>query len=269
MSKDNERLNLKEPDQIQRALNRGLLAIVGNGRLLGLFIGGVAILALAWLGFSTYTKNQDEALRSSYTEIEAQYDKELKDHSDKLDLLEKDLDTLKLKEKSLGDKSDMKLKTQISALEANMAELEPDHTESKKKFLAFYEANKNVPSGMLAAVRYAALALEVGETEKAKATLETVQTLSKEYSIIKITSGLMLTRIYEDAGQYDQGLVVVSELLNSAEKALKPRLLLTKARLELFSGNKDKAKDSIDALVKDFPSSQEVEVATSMKALLY
>ncbi len=269
MSKDNERLNLKEPDQIQRALVRGLQAIVGNGRLIGMFTGGVAILALTWLGFSTYTKNQAEALRSTYTEIEAQYDKELKDHSDKLDLLEKDLDTLKLKEKSLGNKSDANLKSQISDLEASIDGLEPDHAESKKKFLAFYEANTSTPTGMLAAVRYAALAIEAGETEKAKATLEAVQSASKEFSIIRTTSGLMLARIYEDAGQYDKGLVVVSELLNKAEKALKPRFLLVQARLELFSGNKEKAKETIDVLVKDFPSSQEVEMATSMKALLY
>lgn len=269
MSKDNERLNLKEPDQIQLALNRVLQAFMGKGKQIGIIAGGVVILALAWLGFSTFTQNQDEALRSSYTEIEAEFDKELKAHNGKIDLLEKDLDSLKLKEKSLGNKSDSKLKSQISDLETKITDLEPDHTGSKKKFLDFYNANPSSPTGMLAGIRYCSLAIEAGQAEKAVAILEAIRTASKDLSIIRTTSGLMLTRIYEDAGQYDKGLLVASELLKSAEKALKPRLLLTKARLELFSGNKEKAKESIDALVKDYPSSQEVDMASSMKALLY
>ena len=268
MSNKKDELKLRNPDQFQQKMARILGYLVGNTKLAVSLVVGLFLVFIGYFAIDQYMASQEQEVMASLAEIDEIYQDELESFNEQKQKLQDQIDQLKSKQDAAG--KDDSAGSELAALEASLAALKPDHSNSKPKFRAFYEKHTGVASGQLAGIRYSALAFQERELESVKTVLSDVHAKADPKDLILwLQSGLLLVSVHEDLGELDQAITTIDGLLTKAGSELEPRLLLTKGRILALKDDKEAALAVLDQLLDKHKLSQEAENAQSLKALLY
>ena len=265
MSKKDE-LNLKGPDVFQIKAAQSVEYLKANSTLVVAVVGIVLFSAIGAIGYDYYSKSQVEKRQLALSEVDQLFANEAKTFEDKKAEIEKELDSLKLKNK---EKATPELKASIDSLQKKLDGMtSPDHSGSMVAYKKVSEDFSGSPQGMVAAIQYASLLFGDGKLAEAKSVLLGFTKNSAKYPVIRAQSGMLLIGVLEDLGEFDQALSEAESLSKDVGKELQARVLLSMGRIHYLKRDLDSARKVFDELIESHKNSQESEKARSLKALL-
>ena len=194
-----ERKKLKGPDAFQTRLLEGAGYLSKNKALLIKLGSGILVVVFATVGIKFALDYKEMQRKSELAEINVEYEKELKDSSEKSDNLQKEIDLLEKNENQSAEN-----KTKIEELKQKLTQIEPNHERSQKRYSDFYNKYSDTPEGWLAALRQVTLLLKNDDYEKSKEILEDVSRRSNDYLVYQIQARMMLVGVLEDSGIYSK-----------------------------------------------------------------
>ncbi|MEY4631366.1 MAG: hypothetical protein RIQ81_1486 [Pseudomonadota bacterium] len=244
-----KKAELKGPDAFQARIFIAINWLVANKRQVGLFLLPLVVVAVAgftWQAVSGHLKNRRMA---DLAGIEEKYAKETEEAFKKAD-------------------------------PASAGKVTPDHSASLASYLDFAKKHPGNEEGWTAGLRAANILLdkEAPEHESARKQIEAVVAKSTASRFHQILGRFMLLAVLEDTKQYDEALkhaAALSGILDAEQPRksegksplvteIKPRLLLSKARIELAKNSKDDARATLNSIIKDHGFSEEAATARAM-----
>ncbi len=269
--KDELGSNLKKQDFFQKKATAFLSWMLLNKKtILILFspILGIFLIGLIWQYVSD---KKIESKRNDLSKINVVYQDESKAASDQRTEIEKKIEEL-TKSSDKDEKGNPKkieetpeIKKQKEIMEKQIADIKEDHSKSLAQYQDFFKAHTKDPSGWFAGFRAVTILLEKKDLEGAKKLLEEMSQQTKANSIYQFQIHSLLSGLYEEAGDDEKALAALDEAMKSSSDDLKPRLLLSKARILDKQNKRDEAKKNVDEILEKHASSREAEKAKAMK----
>ncbi len=284
---------LKRPDPLQVKLARILDSILSNGKI----IAGIAVAGCLVVGgyyvYEQITTNIREGRVEELSKIQIVYAGEEKQAADKRQEIQKKIDALtpppKSPEGQATPPATEPLKPEVEAqkkeLTKQMEAIKADHGISQGQFQGFAKKYETQPEGWAAAMILGKLLVDGEKYSEAKNVYETLLTQTKQEPFYQIQTVFGLVGVYEELGEFDKGLAEVDKLINlmagskdtstttqalfSGYKSdLMPKLLLSKAQLLVFKGNKDEARKTLAELIEQHGTAAAAQKARTMRSLI-
>lgn len=133
----------------------------------------------------------------------------------------------------------------------------------------FLSENPDTPQYELASFYRAGLAFKDGELEMAEEELKSLSASMEPGTDLSFLANLYLVNVLRDQNKTDEAVEIL-ELIKSEAKsdALIDIVLMEQAELYMEKNQSDKAKESLEILLKDYPQSVYVNKARQMLELL-
>lgn len=288
---------LRQPDPLQVRLAELLNAILANSKiLLAISLGGAVLVG----GYYLY-ENVQRSIRLGRVEelgkIQVVYTAEEKKASDQRQEIQKKIEGLASKtpptpegaaapndakpENALSPEKEAEKKDLTQKMEA----IKADHSESQKQFEDFYKKYGDKPEGWAAALVVAKILVEKEKLVEAKSLYEELVPKTQSEPFYQIQVRLGLIGLYEEQGDFDKGLNEVEFLIGllgggketSATKQaqyagytndLLPRVLLKKAQIQIFKGQKSEAAQTLAMITEKHGASPQAQKARNLKIMV-
>ncbi|MBF0442527.1 MAG: tetratricopeptide repeat protein [Oligoflexales bacterium] len=263
-----ERKDLKRPDAFQVKVFQGFEYIAKNKKFLSGLASSIIVLVIISFGIKYLLDFRDNKRKVALSEIHSVYDKEKEGADKEKEVIQKEIDQLSKPAPSDtgNDKTDKipDSSSKISELKNKLTAIVPNHEVTMKKYYDFFKENPKSPEGWAAAVRYASNLVEQKKNEEAVSVLESVLSNSKSHILYNIEATILLVNILEDMGKYDDAIAKIDSLTKISPKELKPRILLTKGRIQLEKKDSQGAKATFDILFKEHATTREADQARGL-----
>jgi len=212
---------------------------------------------------SVQRKDALHAIEKQFTDEENAFTKKRAGLRDELRKLENPA-----KDKAAGDAAPVV--PDASAVAAKKKELEAfkaDHKVSLEKFVAFFKSHQGSKEGWRAGMAAVGILVKDKNLAEASDILKTLLEKSKGIDFYQVQVRLMYIGILEDLKKFEDALAQVEIVQSLASEELKPRVLLTKARIQIEVGKADEANKTLDLIMTTYASSPEARQALVLKAL--
>lgn len=255
---------LKRPDAFQTFFFHAFNWFKSQQKNVVLTLIPVLALILAVGAWQYYSYSQRDQRRIQLAEIERTFSKEEKAPNKKKSDINAEIRKLEKAAKDAGKEADKAL---IEAKQKEMEKIVPDHKESLAQFTAFFHSNEKTPEGWRAGMAAVEILAKAKNFEEAAAILKKILTYSLGIEFYQVQVRLYAIAIMEDLKQYDEALSETEKLVPLASTELLPRVLITKARLQMESGKKEDALKTLDVIIASHSASPEARQAIAIKAL--
>ncbi len=259
---------LKRPDAFQSSVMKGINWFRAERQRVVFVAVPVVLILILGAGFQYYRLNQSEARKNKLGEISKVFAKEEKDLAKKKAQIREDL--RKLEASSKDPKAAEAAGSNTAAIAAKKLELQAlteDHQGSLAKYEQFFQANVRNSEGWRAGMAAVGILIKDKKLESASVILKSILDNAMGIDFYQVQARLMYVAILEDLKKFDEAIAQLNIAQPLAAEDLQPRILLTKARLEIQVGKKDEAQKTLDALIADHASSPEARQAIGIKAL--
>ncbi|MGE0172783.1 MAG: tol-pal system YbgF family protein [Oligoflexales bacterium] len=273
MSDKLDRKKLKAPDVFQIKVMKALSYLMQRKNIVLGTLGVLVLVVVAIAGAKLFFVSQSNDRRLALTKIDEVYTEEVKKASEQKEGFDKKLGEIQtnLAKTDIKPEEKQKLEGEKTKLEAEIEAIQPKHDESAKRYLDFYKKYPKAPEGWAAGLRYVGSNLKAGDKSKGEENLKIVKEIvdnSKESTLYQTQGRLMIVNSLEDLGKYDEALQETETFLKNAPDAIKPRLLLTKGRIQAEKKMKDEANKTFDVVIKDHANTPEAQKAKAYKTLI-
>lgn len=259
--------NLKGPDTFQikiyKLADRALLyrkpifltliPIIGIGAAIG--------------GWQWYRGQQRLQLQADLATIELGYREEADKTDKEREKLHEKLMAMAPKKEKADPAKEPPLTPDQEKLQKQIEALKPDHTESTKKFLAFYQGHKTEAAGRAAALHLVKLYLEDRDVKSATPLLAEILQPASSETFDQLYVRMLYVSVLEEQGQFDTALAEVDKAIPLASDSFVPEVLLVKSRLLYATSKKKEALEALDALISKHETAPEAQKARALKAL--
>lgn len=222
-----------------------------------LVLGGVG-------GWQYYNYKMTDQRRIKLAEIERVFSNEEKESNKLKTKIQEEIRKI---EKAAEDAKKEADKVLIEAKRKDIEKIAPNHKESIAQFTAFYQANEKNPEGWRAGMAVVENLVKDKKLEDASTILSTIMKHSMGIEFYQVQVRFYAIAILEDLKKYDEALSETEKLLPLASQELTPRVLITKARLQIEAGKKEDAVKTLDTIIASHSSSPEARQAIAIKAL--
>ena len=270
------RKSLKGPDAFQVMAAGGVSVLEKNKKAV---IGGLVLLILVILvAFSAnlYVGYETDSRRIAYAVHEDLFQSEVRKAADQRDKqlkviegLKKEISELKKAEGSADQSAIAQKEKDLEVKEKAVEAIQPDHSGSSAGFKAFFAANKSEPEGLMAGLRYVSTIIDDdAKRDESRKVLAELVKYSKNIRFYQIYARFMYVGLLEDLKDYKEALAQLDELIKVVPEAMKAKVLLARARIEVSGADKGAGRKTLDALIKDYKNAVEVDEARTFRALL-
>lgn len=266
MSKKKE---LKQPDQLQLRLTQVFNWLTARSKLMLMSAAPIALIVVSYVGYQHLQKQKSAERREALAKIDHVYESELKKQAEAQSKLADQMNSLKKQETSAKSDSDKaRIKKEIKDLSSTIEQLKPDHTESLKQHLAFYEANQENPEGFLAAMHGVHTYIEQKDIARATKLTAQILTAAKGIPFYDVQVRLMYSNLLVEQKEYNLAMAEMEKVeAFSKEDEAKAKILLTKAKILLYQEKKEDAQKLLTELIQKHESSQEAQKARSLRII--
>lgn len=270
------RKSLKGPDAFQSKAAEGISVLEDHKNVIVGVLLALVILVVGGFGVNLYQDSKRQSVREAYAVFEDRYQEEAQQVVDKREKLNKEIEgyrkSIEDAKKSENESEKAKvteLEAKIKSAEGAMDSLKPDHSKSAEGFRKFFNENLSEPEGLMAGLRLVSIiqgdSSKLGESKK---VLETILANSSGLTFYEIYGRLLYVGVLEDLKDYASALKQVEELLKKAPKEMLPKILLSKARIQIASADKDAGKATLDQLIKEHENAPEIDQARTFRSLI-
>jgi len=258
--------SLKGPDQFQVQVMSLMDHMVKYRKALIALVVPLVLIGIGAYGFKSFKSKQQNARLEELGKVQVTFDAEQRTADDGRTVFQKQLEAVEAKLEK--NKDDSAAKTEKENLEKQMAAIEADHAKSMAEYQEFAKKYPATPEGWMAGMTVAKMLLDKEKVAEARTTLEDVLKQSGESPFYQTQARLTLASVLEEQGDFDGALAQVDALDKDADPEMKPRLLLTRGRIQMLKNAGEDAKKTFATLIENHGASPEAQKARSMQALL-
>lgn len=290
---------LRQPDPLQVRLARILDSILSHAKVIaGVGFAGCLVVG----GFYAYEQikaNVRKGRVEELSKIQIVYSGEEKAAADKRLEIQKKLAAVEpapstpASQPKEGDpasatpppKVSPEIEAQKKELTKQMEAIKADHNASRDLFQAFAKKYEGEPEGWAAAMIVGKILVDQEKFADAKTVYEGLLAKTKQEPFYQIQAVFGVVGVYEELGEFDKGLTEIDQLTNlmvgskdtstttqalfsGYSSELLPKLLLSKAQLLMFKGNKEEAKKTLSQLLEQHSGAPQAQKARTMRSLV-
>lgn len=240
---------LKGLDQFQARIFKLINWFLLNKRQVAMVLLPVVLVAAAGFAWQAIAKQAKNKRLEALAKIESVYSQEN----------EQAYKAAEAAAQAAGKSDPLKLDSKIK----------PDHSGSLASYLAFAKENSDKEEGWIAGLRATAITAEQSDGSQealasALAIIEPVIARSTASSFHQVTSRMVAMSLLEDLKRYDDAAKQAETLLGLVGDDLKPKILLTKARLDVARNALDEARVALTTILEKHDTAAEAAKARAM-----
>ncbi|MEZ4741767.1 MAG: tetratricopeptide repeat protein [Bdellovibrionota bacterium] len=273
---------LKQPDQFQTRALKVMGWMQKNPKTINIALGSIVVVFTTIIAVQAFRTNQKDARRTELTKIDLEYNAEDKIARDKRSDLQKKIQELLKKEtKPEIDKSESndasqqkeeivdvkKIADERKLLQEKLEKIESDHSKSKELYIKFFDKHPSQPEGWIAGIKAVQIMLEKKDYSDANDKITAILKHATGSKFYQIQLRVLHVSILEELGEFDAALKEVETLEKTVDEDYKPKLLLTKGRIQILKSQKKEAFATLQGLVDKYGSSVEASTAKTIMAL--